>query len=102
MNAASDTVDLRATARPRSFVSAPVPTFRSATGREQAPLRMWVTGLTQRGVMVSDGEGAAVWIIDERSRHAVEQALSLGIRALDVHVDGTIVIAGSELNVAPW
>ena len=83
-------------------VRTPVPTFQSAMGRDQAPLRMWVTGMTQRGVMVSDGEGAAVWIMDERSRHAVEQALSLGIRALDVHPDGTTVIAGTELHVAPW
>ncbi|MFV0634441.1 hypothetical protein [Demequina sp.] len=89
-------------ARTRTSVRAPVPTFQSAMGRERAPLRMWVTGLTQRGMMVSDGEGAAVWIIDERSRHAVEQALHLGISALDLHEDGTAVIAGTELNIAPW
>ncbi|WP_084104128.1 hypothetical protein [Demequina sp. NBRC 110056] len=86
----------------RSFVRTPVPTFQSAMGRERAPMRMWVTGLTQRGMMVSDGEGAAVWIIDERSRHAVEQALSVGISALDVHPGGTAVMAGTEINIAPW
>ncbi len=80
----------------------PVPTFKSAMGRERAPMRMWVTGFTQRGIMVSDGEGAAVWIVDERSRHAVEQALHVGISALDLHDDGTAVIAGTELNIAPW
>jgi hypothetical protein len=88
--------------RTRQRVRATVPTFQSAMGEGRAPLRMWVTGLTQRGMMVSDGEGAAVWIIDERSRHAVEQALSLGISALDIHEDGTTVIAGTELNIAPW
>lgn len=89
-------------ARARLRARTPVPTFRSAMGPGRAPMRMWVTGLTQRGMMVSDGEGAAVWIIDERSRHAVEQALALGISALDIHDGGTIVIAGTELNVAPW
>ena len=92
----------RPAARARQRVRTPVPTFRSAMGKGRAPLRMWVTGLTQRGMIVSDGEGAAVWIIDERSRHSVEQALAVGITALDVHEGGTFVIAGSELNVTPW
>ncbi|WP_062076381.1 hypothetical protein [Demequina globuliformis] len=87
-------------ARPR--VRPAVPTFQSAMGEGRAPLRMWVTDLTQRGMIVSDGEGAAIWPIDERSRHAVEQALAVGINALDVHDDGLVVIAGSEINLAPW
>ncbi|WP_297084020.1 hypothetical protein [uncultured Demequina sp.] len=78
-----------------------VPTLaRGDAGREAMAMRMWVTALTARGAVVTDGEGSVVWRLEPAGFAAIADALAVGITAVDFLGDGRARIAGTEISVA--
>jgi len=86
---------------PAGTASSPrVPTLqRGDAGREAMSMRMWVTALTARGAVVTDGEGATVWALEPAGFAAIADALAVGITAIDFLGEGRARIAGTEISV---